>query len=173
MPFILLLIGAVIAIAAFNNSQGDLVTELEADVPPFIKWGLAVFAVGALGWIPGMSQISRWLLALVVMVLVLSNYQQIIAGFQALGGGAAAGSGSQAAQAAANPTPAAAYAANPNNPQVTQAEVSGTSGTSASGAANLNANAVAPVVTNPLGAFDPGHFLAAFEAGFGGFGGVV
>lgn len=163
MPFILLLIGAVIIIAAFNNTQGDLATELETDVPAFLKWALAIVGVGAIGWIPGMQTISRWLLALVLVVLVLKNYQGILSGFQSLGGSAA----TAPVQTAANPTPASAYIANPNNPQVTQAQISGTSG-------NVNAaGQPAQIAASPFGAFDPHQFLAAFEAGFGGFGGIA
>jgi hypothetical protein len=180
MPFLLLLIGAVLIIAAFNNAQGDLATELETDVPAFLKWGLAVVGVGALGWIPGMQLISRWLLALVLVVIVLKNYTQIIAGFQAF----SPSSGAQTAQQVqANPTPATAYAANPNNPQVTQAEISGTgTGTGATGqlaqggaiAGNINALSQQPsLATSPFGVFDPTSFLASFEAGFGGFGGIA
>jgi hypothetical protein len=170
MPFILLLIGAIIAVTAFNNSQGDLVTELEADVPPFLKWGLAVFVVGGLGWIPGMAIISRWLLALVVMVLVLTNYQAIIAGFTALSGAGASTGG----QAAANPTPAQAYIANPASPQVTQAQISGTAAGAQTANINANAQTAGAVAAVPsITAMDPAAFLGAFEAGFGGFGGIV
>jgi hypothetical protein len=166
MPFILLLIGAVIAIAAFNNTQGDLAAELETDVPPFLKWALAIVGVGALGWIPGFQLISRWLLALVLVVLVLTNYRQILSGFTSLGGSAGAG------QAASNPTPAQQYAANPNNPQITTAATSGSS----TGAGTNNVNAAgqpAQIAASPFGAFDPHQFLAAFEVGFGGFGGIA
>jgi len=172
MPVILLFIGAIIAVAAFNNAQGTLAAELEADIPPFLKWALAVFAIGGLGFVPGMAKISRYLLALVFLVIVVKNYQAIIAGFQAF-----QGSGAQApTQTQASATPASAYAANPANPQITTAEVTGTGSLPASlGASseNINATAQQPIVTSPFGAFDPGMFLASFEAGFGGFGGVV
>jgi hypothetical protein len=172
VPFILLLVGAVIAIAAFNNTQGDLATELEQDVPPFLKWGLALFGVGALGWIPGMQLISRWLLALVMVVLVLMNYQRIIQGFQQLGGATGASSGT------ANPTPATAYEQNPAAPQITQAEISGTTGQNAQtmtsqNLGNINAAGIAPAAASPFGALDPAAFLTAFEAGYGGFGGIA
>jgi hypothetical protein len=178
MPFILIFIGAILIVAAFNNTQGDLATALEADVPPFLKWGLAVGAIGGLGWVPGLATLSRWLLALVFTVIVLKNYQQIISGFQALGG-----AGGSTAAAAANPAPAAAYIANPNAPQFTQASISGTTAGTASGssaqAGNINAAAggTTTVASSPFGAvgggFDPQFYLAAFELGFGGFGGVA
>lgn len=171
MPFILILLGAILIVAAFNNTQGDLATALEQDVPPFLKWGLAVAAIGGLGWVPGMQTLSRWLLALVFTVIVLKNYQAILNGFQALGGGAGT-----AAAAVTNPTPAAAYIANPNQPQITQASISGTTGAATSSAQAVNINAAAGgtvTVASPYGQFDPGLFLTAAELGFGGFGGVA
>jgi len=56
---------------------------LAQDVPAFMVWAAAVFAVGAIGWIPGLKPVSRGLLALVIVVLVLNNYQQIIDGLSA------------------------------------------------------------------------------------------
>lgn len=172
MPFILLLVGAVFIVAAYNDAQGTLISELETDIPPFLKWALAIVGVGAIGWIPGMQTIGRWLLALVLVVLFLSNYSQIIAGFQAM-------TGAEGAQAnAPGVSPAQAYAQNPTNPQITTAEVTGTgqvSGTASSSAqaVNINANAQPAMVTSPYGAFDPSNFLQGFEAGFGGFGGIA
>jgi len=163
MPFLLLLIGAVIIIAAFNNSQAALVSELEQDVPPFLKWALAVVGVGALGWIPGMQTISRWLLALVMVVLFLSNWQAIIGGFTSLS--SASGTTVQpATQTSLTSVPAAlaptgtASAGSISTSQVTQ---------------NINAAAQTPIYASQFGEFDPGNFLASFTAGFGGFGGIV
>ena len=154
--------------AAYNNSVGCLMTELETDLPGFVKWFLAIAAVGALGWIPGAEKISRMLLGLVLLVLVLSNYTNLISGFQALG----SGQSGQAQQP--NPDPSSAYIANPNAPQITNAEVYGTgSGSSSAQAVNINAAAQQPIYSSQYGAYDPGQFLASFAAGFGGFGGIV
>lgn len=175
MPVVLLLFGAIIAVAAFNNAQGTLATQLEADFPPFIKWFLAVGAIGGLGFIPGMQTISRWLLALVFAVVLLKNYTAIYAGFTNLIGAG----GATATPASA--TPATAYQANPNAPEVTAAETTGTGSLAATGSAaagtqagNLNASGQpAQIAQPPFGSFDPSNYLAAFEAGFGGFGGVM
>jgi hypothetical protein len=156
MPFLLILIGAVLIVAAYRNTYGQLATALETDVPAFATWGLAIVAVGALGWIPGMRQVSRWLLALVLVVIVLRNYQALLNGV--------AGLKSTPAASAAAPSPASAYVANPTNPQITQADVSGSS--------NINAVQTA-TMTSPFGAFDPAAFMTAFEQGVGGFGGVA
>jgi hypothetical protein len=140
MPFVLVIIGAILIIAAVRNTHGELATALEADIPGYAKWAAAFFGVGALGWIPGFQGISRMLLALVVVVLVLTNYRQILAGFTALA------SPPQAAQAPASP--AATYASTTGNPQaITPAVASG---------GHLPANANAPGNT--------GHALPALQS---------
>ena len=163
MPFILVLIGGVLVVAAFRNTQGNLATALEADVPGFFEWFLALAVIGGLGFVPGLKVPSRMLLALVLVVLVVTNYTRIFSGFSTL-----ATSPPQAGTGpASQPSPAAAYVANPANPQITSAEISGTS------TGNINAASQTATVTSPLGAFDPAAYLTAFEAGVGGFGGIA
>lgn len=82
MTFIALIIGAVVVIAALRNSQAALGAALMEDVPAYIIWAAAIFAIGAIGWIPNMRPISRMLMALVLVVLVLRNYSAIISGFE-------------------------------------------------------------------------------------------
>ena len=85
MIIILLLIGVILIVSAVRNSQGALFTALGQDVPGFFVWAAALLALGAVGWIPGLKPISRGLLALVIVVLILRNYQNIIKGFQNAG----------------------------------------------------------------------------------------
>jgi hypothetical protein len=40
---------------------------------PFWKWILAIFLIGAVGYIPDMRPISRGFMALVIVVFLLSN----------------------------------------------------------------------------------------------------
>lgn len=100
MPFLLILIGAVLFVSALQNTQTQLASALEQDIPGFTKWALAVVLIGALGWIPGFRTISRWLLALVLIVIVVKNYQGVISGLTNV----------VPQQATAAPTPAAQYA---------------------------------------------------------------
>jgi hypothetical protein len=95
MAFIAVLIGAVLIVAAFNGTHQTLAKQLEADIPGYFKWGLAVVAVLALGYVPGLRTPSRWLIGLVVLVVVLTNYQNIIDGIKQF-----AGTGQQTAQQA-------------------------------------------------------------------------
>jgi hypothetical protein len=158
MPVMLLIVAAVLFVAAYRNTAGDLGTALTTDVPPFLVWAGALLAVGALGYIPGMRQISRGLLVLVLIVLVLTNYQALFRGLSNV---------APVQVGAAAVDPATAYALNPQASGVTLAGIQGTSG------GNVNNVALAQPTTNPLGAFDPAAFLSAFESGAGGFGGVA
>lgn len=84
MAFLALLIGAVLIVAALRNRHGDLAGALKQDVPSFAVWGAAVFGVALVGFIPGLKPVSRGLLALLVVVLILTNYENIIGSFQGL-----------------------------------------------------------------------------------------
>jgi hypothetical protein len=162
MPFILIIIGALLLISAVRNTYGDLATALEADVPPYAKWALAIVGTGSLGYVPGMREISRWLLALVIIVIVLKNYQAILNGFTSLE--------SVPAASTASATPAVTVAASSGSP-VTTAEITGTNANATPG--SINAAGIPPTITSPVGAYDPAAYLTAFEAGIGGFGGVA
>jgi hypothetical protein len=96
MPFIALIIGGIMIVAAFQGTHAQLAAALEKDLPGFFKWAAAIAAIMGLGYIPGMERPSRWLLGLVVLVVVLTQYKQIIQGFQNF-----ATQGQQTTQAAA------------------------------------------------------------------------
>jgi hypothetical protein len=161
MPVVLLIVGAVLIVAAFNNAQGNLATALETDVPGFAHWFLAIAVVGGLGYVPGMRSPSRWLLGLVMLVLVLRNYTNIFAGFKNAAAGSSAVTQSQT-------TPAAAYVANPSAPVITTAQISGTT------TGNVNA-ATAPVAQTAFNPLSPASYLAPFTTDLSsmGFGGVA
>ena len=107
MPFVLLIVGAILVVAAFNNSHGDLGKALQSDLPGFFKWGAAIAAILGLGFVPGFKTPSRWLLALVLLVIVLKNYSAIFAGLTSFAktGPAATNAGPDV------PTPSAAFSA--------------------------------------------------------------
>lgn len=160
MPFAALLIGAILIIVAFNNSFGALATELETDIPGYFKWAAAIAAILALGYIPGFKTPSRYLLALVLMVIVLKNWPQIQSGFTSFASNPSTASGTGAAQ----PNPSAAYVA---------ANAPAASGTTSAGvAASVTpqglASAATTIAHNPL---SPSSYLAAL--GSSGFGGIV
>lgn len=106
MILVAIFIGIVLVVAAVRNSQGTLFAALKEDVPAFVVWAAAILAIGAIGFIPGLKPVSRGLLTLIVVVIVLRNYQNIISGFQNVwqnppkpggnGSGSSTGSGSLA-----------------------------------------------------------------------------
>ncbi len=132
MPFIVLVVAMIIAVVAFRNQQGALGSALEQDGKGYLTWAAAVVAIGAIGYIPGLDRISKWLLALVIVVLVLRNYQGIISGFEAVSGTSAS---------ASIPTPAAVDAGGTSASSTTGLNPPDTSGGSTSsatgGATNL------------------------------------
>lgn len=168
MPFIVIIIGAILVIAAFNETHGDLAHALEQDIPGYFKWAIAIAAILGLGFIPALKTPSRWLLGLVALVIILTNYQQIFQGFtQFASADATTGGG--------NPDPTAAYVASQGQGGVpTQTQIAGESGGpnaptggstdgTASGTVQTAAQALAQ---NPL---NPSSYLA-LASGFGGSG---
>jgi hypothetical protein len=170
MPFAALIIGAIILVVAINNSYADLAHELESDIPGFFKWGIAIAAILALGYIPGLRTPSRWLLALVVVVLLVTQGQAILAGLSSFAASSGQASGTPP------PGPTAAYAA-----AATAGSASGgTAATSAAGGANSVAAAagtigklatsVGSIAANPL---NPMAYVGSFESIASSLGGLL
>lgn len=150
MPIVILIFGAILIVSAYKNTYGTLFSNLQSDVPGFAVWFAAIAVVGGLQYVPGLRTPARWLLALVLLVLFMSNYQKILAGIQS----ASSGAGSAAT---AQTDPATQYATNATAP--TSAEIAGTSSSSSS--TSNTATALS---------YDPNTYLTAFmaNAGFGG-----
>lgn len=84
MAFLALIIAVVLIVAAIRNTHSQLLGALLQDVPGFAVWGAAIFGVAVIGFVPGLKPVSRGLLALVLVVIVLTNYQNILGGFTGL-----------------------------------------------------------------------------------------
>lgn len=139
MPLIALLIGAILIVAAIRGTQGMLFSALATDVPGYVVWAAAITALGAIGWIPGLKPISRGLLALVIIVIVLRDYQTILTGLQAaIAPNATASTSASTAPATSASTPVA----------------------SATTSANLNADTV--VTTPPVASTNSGNGASPF-----------
>lgn len=82
MILVLILIAAVLIVSAIRDTQGDLFAALKSDVPAYGTWAAALIALGLIGFIPGFKPVSRGLIALVIVVLVVNNYQAIVSGFE-------------------------------------------------------------------------------------------
>jgi hypothetical protein len=90
MPLVLIFLGLIFFVVAVRNSHASLFAALTQDVPAFMVWAGAILAIGSIGFIPGMKPVSRALLALVIMVLIVGNYQAILNGFVSISHGAPA-----------------------------------------------------------------------------------
>lgn len=79
MPFALIIIGTVLLVAAVRNTIGGpdgLFTLLKNDFTGsnnFTYWVVSLLIIGAIGYIPTMRPLSRWFLALVIVVLFISQ----------------------------------------------------------------------------------------------------
>ena len=105
MPFALLAIGLLLVIAAYNNTQTVLASQLKKDFSGntgFIYWIAAVLIIGVIGYIKPMQTVSRAFLALILVVIFLTNSGFFAQFNSALSGSAtapAAGDGSAASGA--------------------------------------------------------------------------
>jgi hypothetical protein len=156
MPVAILIIGALLLITAFNNSFGALTTALETDIPGYFVWAAAIAAIMAIGYVPGLRTPSRYLLALVLVVILLANYTQIYAGFTSFASSGAtttAGTGGTA-------TPTASYSAT-NAPA---AATTTASATTTAAAVTTTLTAAQQLAANPL---NPNSYVG-LAAGFGG-----
>lgn len=73
MPFALIIAGIVLILVGYQGTQDDFFSMLKNDVPKFGVWAVAIFVVGAIGYIPKLKDISNAFLVLIVVVLFLSN----------------------------------------------------------------------------------------------------
>jgi hypothetical protein len=156
MPVAIVVVGVILAVAAWNNSFSALATELETDIPGYMKWGFAIAAILALGYIPGMKMPSRWLLALIALVYVVSQWSAIQSAFSSLA--STMQSGTATASGSGSPTPTSSYVAS-NAPAAASSAGSG-----GSAAPTQIASAAATLAANPL---NPNAYIG-LAAGFGG-----
>jgi hypothetical protein len=80
MPLLALIVGTVLLISALRNTQGQLASALAQDVPQYLVWAAAIAGCGAIGFIPGLKTASRAFVALILVVIILRNYQAVVAG---------------------------------------------------------------------------------------------
>ena len=76
MPFVLIVAGIVLLIAAVRNTQGQLFYLVQGDfIGPnnFIYWLLSILIIGAIGYVPRLKPISDAFLILVILVLFLKT----------------------------------------------------------------------------------------------------
>jgi hypothetical protein len=73
MPFALILAGLALILVGYQGTQAQFFTLVESDVPHFAVWGVAIFIIGAIGYIPRAKDLSNAFLVLVILGLFISN----------------------------------------------------------------------------------------------------
>lgn len=76
MAFALIFIGILLFMAAYQNNVYALGTQLGNDLTGssgFMIWIVALFIVGAIGYVPVLRNVSRVFLVLILVVVFLSN----------------------------------------------------------------------------------------------------
>jgi hypothetical protein len=92
MPFALAIIGIIILVSAIRGTSGALFSTLKSDFTGsgnFLYWVIAILVVGSIGYIKKLQPISSAFLALLLVVLFISN-KGFFAQFQSGISGAAA-----------------------------------------------------------------------------------
>ena len=93
MAMFFILFGVVLVVAGTRNTQGTLWTLLEGDFTGsgnFVYWFLSILVIGARGYIKPLRPFANMLLALLIVVLLISNqgffdkFQQAISDFRAI-----------------------------------------------------------------------------------------
>jgi len=76
MPFVLVVSGLVILIAAVRGTEGELGHQLSSDMfgsGGYIYWGAAILAIGMIGYVPKLKGLSIAFLSLLLLSMILSN----------------------------------------------------------------------------------------------------
>lgn len=76
MPFALAIVGIVLLVSALRGTSGSLFAALKADFTGtgnYIYWVVAIFVVGSIGYIKKLQPMSDAFLALLLVVLMISN----------------------------------------------------------------------------------------------------
>lgn len=76
MAFILVLIGLLLVVSAIRGTQAELGSQVVSDFTGpgnFVYWILALGIVGAVGYVGDLQKFSRAFMALLIIVLLLSN----------------------------------------------------------------------------------------------------
>lgn len=76
MGYALIIVGLILTISGVRGTQDDLFAQVQKDFTgsnSFIWWVAAIGTIGAAGYVPQLQALSRAFLALVLIVLVLSN----------------------------------------------------------------------------------------------------
>jgi hypothetical protein len=81
MPFVFIIVGTVFIVSGALGTSSQFLKLLKGDLPGFIYWMLAIGVIGALGYVNDFRGFSRALLALVLIVLLITEDKGTSGGF--------------------------------------------------------------------------------------------
>lgn len=88
MPYALVIVGLLMIVTGINNTYSQFGAQLQADMTGsnnqgrgFIVWVIALFLVGALGYINNLRTFSHYFMALILISMILAN-KGVFAQFQ-------------------------------------------------------------------------------------------
>lgn len=138
MPLLFLVAGLILIVTVVRGTTGDFASLLAQDVSSgYLKWLAAILAIGLLGYAAPLREPSRYLLALVALVIFLTN---------------GAGFVSMFVQQIENPgtaTTASPPGGNANLPAIPVQ----TTGSGSGGGGGTSGGPLASATSNPLGTF--------------------
>ena len=76
MPYLLIIIGAVLLVSGVKDTTKKLFSLVSGDFAgkhTYLSWAAAILGIGAIGYIEELQTFSRTFMGLVVVVLFLSN----------------------------------------------------------------------------------------------------
>lgn len=79
MPIFFLIVGILLIVVAINNKMSDLGTLIKDDFAPqgnqagFAVWIVAIFVIGSLGYVKTFKPVANAFIALIVVIMILSN----------------------------------------------------------------------------------------------------
>jgi hypothetical protein len=85
MPFVFGIFGVLFIVAGVRGKTSDLVALIKDDFsgqPNYFEWMIAIFMVGAIGYVDELRTISRMFLTLLILGLLFSDYRSNPALFQ-------------------------------------------------------------------------------------------
>lgn len=98
MPALLIFLGAVLFVSAYQHNTPALGAQLVTDLAGFSKWAAAIVAIGILQYVPGMDKPAKALMGLVALVVILKNGSGFYSQLQAAFGSFASASSAKAAE---------------------------------------------------------------------------
>lgn len=87
MVIALLIVGILLTTSGIRGTEGQLASQFASDMTGtdgFIVWLGALLVIGLIGFVPGLQRPSRYLLALIILVIVLRNggvFTNLVAAF--------------------------------------------------------------------------------------------